>query len=255
MPATKNLISEQDAKPVVRELAKALRETHPMALYQIKRIVQRGGVDVARELLAKTFEIEASGGKMILNGARRRTPGGVYFLLAAERNLLARSAAPRRLGTTTAPRPAPPPSLWPWEERIGVVRETEGQLGEATNVKITVVGRPGKVVHRAPVHVLTMKSQKVPSLPKGLPAPPAESRYTVYVADKQWKRVEASLVNTEDLLIVEGFPTFDTETNSIAVFATNATTKLLQQAQKQAQQENAAAAPTERVQPRVEGPP
>lgn len=246
MLATKNLTADQATKAVVRELANALGETAPLALYQLRQVVRRGGVDIVREILARTQEIEASGGMMVLDGSRRRTAGGVFFLLAAERNLLARSAAPRRLGATPAARPAPPPPPWPWEERINIVRETEGHIGEASTVKITVVGRPGKVVHRPPVHVLTLKSQKVPSLPKGLPVPPSESRYTVYVADKQWKRVEAALNNAEDVLIVEGFPTFDAETKSIAVFATNATTKMLQQVQKHAQQAAPVGAPPSR---------
>ena len=81
-----------------------------------------------------------------------------------------------------------------------------------------------------------MESNKVPALPKGLPTPPAApTKYTVYIAAKQWRKVEQAIADPEDVLIVEGFPTMDAEARAIAVFATNTTTKKLQQALKEAQ--------------------
>jgi hypothetical protein len=53
---------------------------------------------------------------------------------------------------------------------------------------------------------------------------------------KQWNKVAEAIRDPEDTLIVEGFPQLDPETSCIAVFATNTTTKKLQQAQRQAQQ-------------------
>jgi molybdopterin-guanine dinucleotide biosynthesis protein len=47
--------------------------------------------------------------------------------------------------------------------------------------------------------------------------------------------VASAIADPEDVLIVEGFPQLDPETSSIAVFATNTTTKKLQGAQRQAQ--------------------
>ncbi len=44
----------------------------------------------------------------------------------------------------------------------------------------------------------------------------------------------------EDTLIVEGFPQLDAQTGSIAVFATNTTTRKLQQAQRQTRPAQAA---------------
>ncbi len=103
-------------------------------------------------------------------------------------------------------------------------------------MKITLIGRPGKVIDRGTCVVTTMQTTKIPSLPKGLPTPPdASTTYTVYIASKQWRRVEEALKDQEDVLIVEGFPQIDTQTSSIAVFATNTTTKKLQMAQRQAQ--------------------
>lgn len=66
-----------------------------------------------------------------------------------------------------------------------------------------------------------------------MPAPSTfQTNYVVYVASKQWKNVAESIKDEEDLLIVEGFPQFDPETSSIAVFATNTTTKKLQAAKR-----------------------
>lgn len=73
----------------------------------------------------------------------------------------------------------------------------------------------------------------MPPLPKGMPTPPASpTTFTVFMSAKHWSKVEASVQSPEDVLIVEGVPTLDAEAKTICVFATNTTTKLLQQAAK-----------------------
>jgi hypothetical protein len=57
----------------------------------------------------------------------------------------------------------------------------------------------------------------------------------VYIASKQWKKVEEAIKDPEDSLIIEGFPKIDQEMSAIAVFASNVTTKKLQMAKKQPQ--------------------
>jgi hypothetical protein len=104
-------------------------------------------------------------------------------------------------------------------------------------VKITVIGRPGKVIDRGTCVVTSMRAKQAPSLPKGLPIPPSvPTNYLVYIAVKQWRKVAEAIADPEDVLIVEGFPQLDPETSSIAVFATNTTTKKLQMAQRQGPQ-------------------
>jgi len=67
----------------------------------------------------------------------------------------------------------------------------------------------------------------VPSLPKGLPTPPATPTFsTVYIAKKQWVKVADAIENPDDVLILEGWATDDAEREGMAVFATNVTTKL-----------------------------
>jgi hypothetical protein len=81
-----------------------------------------------------------------------------------------------------------------------------------------------------------MQSSKIPALPKGLPVPSqANTTYSVYITEKQWKKVQEALRDPEDILIAEGYPMLDQETGTIAVFVTNTTTKLLQAAQREKQ--------------------
>ena len=69
----------------------------------------------------------------------------------------------------------------------------------------------------------------MPALPKGLPAPPAGTRYTVFVARKPWAKVaEALAADAEDAAISEGYAALDPRVEGIAVYATSATTKRLQ---------------------------
>ncbi|XP_040271909.1 phosphorylated adapter RNA export protein [Bufo bufo] len=47
----------------------------------IERVVKTIGTKKAIELLIQTAEVEQNGGLLVLNGTRRRTPGGVYLTL------------------------------------------------------------------------------------------------------------------------------------------------------------------------------
>ena len=77
-------------------------------------------------------------------------------------------------------------------------------------------------------------------LPKGLPAPPAEpTTYLVFIAMKQWKKVKDSLnQNSDDKLIVEGFPVLDKRIGegALTVYAQMVTTTHIQRAKRETQQ-------------------
>ena len=63
-------------------------------------------------------------------------------------------------------------------------------------MNITLIGRPGRVVEKANVVLTSMqqKSDKAPSLPKGLPPLPDEpTTYIVYIARKQWRKVAKAI--------------------------------------------------------------
>ena len=99
-------------------------------------------------------------------------------------------------------------------------------------MKITVIGRPGTAVEQGQAIVLALVSEKVPDLPKGLPEPPAGTRYTVFVARKPWGKVAEALADVEDAAIIEGYAALDARVEGIAVYATSATTKRLQAAKR-----------------------
>ncbi|HYU75074.1 MAG TPA: phosphorylated adapter RNA export RNA-binding domain-containing protein [Ktedonobacteraceae bacterium] len=249
-PETSTTHSQEPAE-VTMTIAEQLGETEAAPVSQIRRAVKALGTEQALALLKETLSIQAQGGLMLPDASRRRTAGGVFFHLI-------RTTVPKQVRTRIFLPPPPKPAvatapgatvpeakaaapaaavLSPlrWQDRIAVLDEINTQKGMLTTVKITLVGRPGKIMDRGTCIMTKMASSSVPSLPKGLPAVPATStNYVVYIASKQWKKVAEAITDPDDMLILEGFPLLDSETNSIAVFVSNATTKNLQRAQKQA---------------------
>ncbi|HMR67018.1 MAG TPA: hypothetical protein PKE64_23660, partial [Anaerolineae bacterium] len=152
---------------------------------------------------------------------------------------LVRSQIPKEERWAIWPELAPKPKPQPldWEARLELVPDLLKQKGVAATMKITLIGRPGRIVEKGEV-VLTSMQQKAksPSLPQGLPPLPTEpTTYIVYIARKQWQAVAQAITNPEDSLIVEGLPVLDKRLGTIAVFAQNVTTKRLQQAKREAQ--------------------
>lgn len=231
----------EDAKPITTAITiwNALGETEKKPRGQIRRIVHHLGTDKALAILEETQAIEVAGGMMRTDGSQRRTPGGVFFFLVRAKHpdlfppktwaeVKARQKA-KKAEHVGAPSPQQSITQPPLVSQKG------------TNVKITLVGRPtSRIDDRGTYVVFVMQSQKIPALPKGLPAPDeAKTNYLVQIASKQWKKVAEAITDPEDILIVEGFPQINTKNGSISVFATNVTTKNLQRAAKEAQREQA----------------
>jgi len=234
-----------------QEIATQLGETEHGPLGQVGRVVGRLGADRARAFLTRTQEIEAAGGLMLPDCSRRRTPGGVFFHLVRADDTLSRedrvSIFPPQFGrngrkkaagaastpATPAP-PAPAPSsAWADDDYRRVMAALQQELGRATTVKITVIGRPGAAVEQGQAVAVALTSEKVPDLPKGLPEPPGGTRYTIFVARKQWAKVaEALAADPEDAAIIEGYAALDPRVEGIAVYATSITTKRLQAAKR-----------------------
>lgn len=246
--------------------------------YLIRQIVLVVGVERAQALFQQTLAIEAAGGQMTRDGTRRKTPGGVFISLAraqavdkAERMCLldfgppkprspkgrAQGAAepePPGDGAPAAPSPqaAKPtstpstteqsvsPRLAPtWDEAKQLVKEAIQAIGEARTVKITLIGRPGKVVQQPSCVVVAMKGKAPPSLPKGLPTPPANSGVTwaVFIATKQWDKVKEFITQqADDQLLIEGYPLLDPKSGSGVVLATSCKSVLQEKAQREAKQ-------------------
>jgi hypothetical protein len=68
-----------------QQIAEALGESDENPRTQIAAIVQVLGSEGALALLAQTQRVEEAGGLLVPDGTRRRTPGGVFFLLAREK--------------------------------------------------------------------------------------------------------------------------------------------------------------------------
>jgi hypothetical protein len=68
-----------------QQIAEALGESDESPRTQIAAIVKSLGAEGALALLAQTQKVEEAGGLLVPDGTRRRTPGGVFFLLAREK--------------------------------------------------------------------------------------------------------------------------------------------------------------------------
>src|SRR5258708_27466972 len=239
------------------QIAQMLGEFDPSPLQQIRLIVEHFGPDFAQALLAEVGEIEANGGMTTSNGKRRRTPGGVYLYLARHRaatrdqRQIFKIKVPgrmRRLQAEAAAEGSSEPGFT-WPDRLTVLGDLLEGRGEATNAKLTVIGRPGKIERRQDLIITTMSHPPKfpPSLPKGLPHPPQEATvYTVFIAAKQRNKIADAIANPDDVLILAGLSAFDPDVHAIALFAQSVTTRSAQrsdgQAQKPWQTESAPAA-------------
>lgn len=224
----------------VAAIAGTLGETAEQPLAQLATALEVLGEETIRSLLTETLAIEADGGETIMTGKRRRTPGGIFFRLVRERATGRQRRAifppPPGSGKASTDKDAAP--VFTWEHFGTIAPGLASGAGEATTVKITVIGRPGRVQPAAEVVLVALQSGRAPSLPKGLPTPAQPTAYAVLIARKQWAKVEAALRQPDDRLIVEGYPTFDPRFNGITVLATQVTTRD-QQAAKRAEQKSA----------------
>jgi len=233
---------------LARAIAAVLGETMPPPVRTITRVVDRLGPDRARALLGQALTSEASGGVLLPDG-RRRTPGGTFLFLVRTAPDLSpddrayifpkagyqAQGAGRGTPASASPAPAAPaPLVWTDDTyRTLAPQLQQDNEGRATAVKITVIGRPSTAVDQGQAVVVALVSAKVPDLPKGLPEPPAGTRYTVFVARKPWGKVaEALAADPEDAAIIEGYAALDPRVEGIAVYTTSATTKRLQAAKR-----------------------
>ena len=230
-------------------IAAQLGETDSAPRATIWRTVRTLGPERAQAFVAQALEVEANGGIMVPDGSRKRTLGGIFFYLVrtqvsddeamqinrAWRWQQWKQRQPANAKTATAPAPPPlPPFVW--DEAQPIIAELTTHVGEATTVKITVIGRPTQVVERQGVVVVALRSTKAPTLPKGLPALPATpTTYMIFVQQKQWNKVREAMQNADDALIVEGYPVHEPRFAGITVYATQVTTKALQAAKRKEQ--------------------
>ncbi len=235
---------ENTVNTVAWEIARQLNESNKQALLQLRRTVRLMGEETAHDVLRQTLEVEAQGGLQTNDGTRRRTPGGVYFQLLKQRvgqkeffKIFSRGKTHQRPQGTQPAQGSQPVAPFNLADLPDVLQELAQRYGEASTVKITVIGRPANVVERGDVVMLGLVNDKAPSLPKGLPAPPAQTKYVVLVARKQWSKVAEAIKDQTDTLIIEGYPTYTQQHAGITVFTTNITTKKQQASKREAQQQ------------------
>jgi len=236
-------MGEED--PVTQTMI-VLGETLSGPRAQVRALIAQCGLAQVQEWIARAREIEDAGG-MLMTGSQstRRTFGGVFFVVAKEaitdpeqrRAIFVLADTQRhqrkkkKRNVKASPTSSPPGERW--EDRGAWIKS--GERGEATTVKVTIVGRPGNPVERQGFTLVRMlHTPMLDSLPKGLPIPaqaPATS-YVLYIGSKQWRKVAEAIRNPEDILICEGIPFWDAQYQALTVFCSTCTTKLLQKAQR-----------------------
>ena len=75
------LLSQDEAKQVAAEIADALGEKLHGPRRLVREVVERCGVDFARDALRDAEEVMALGGMLTAAADRLRTKGGVFFYL------------------------------------------------------------------------------------------------------------------------------------------------------------------------------
>jgi hypothetical protein len=128
-----------------------------------------------------------------------------------------------------------------WDEARSLVQTLATEPpGEARTMKLTLIGRPGKVETRGQAVVFRMQGKPPGALPRGLPPLPNTPALTwnVLVALRQWNRVKDSLAaNQEDQLIIEGYPLL--QGNQHVLLAQSCVSMVQQREKKQVQQHQA----------------
>ncbi len=239
---------------LTKQIADQLGETYHGVIAQIRRVIMHAGAELATTTADDAITMAAAGEMPRADGSPR-TPGGIFFLLVRQRVdpavvpiIFPSAAAVRRARQARGEGPLPPRSTvalevdpgstvpaFQWSEKAAIYQELQQQKGTVHTVKITLIGRPGRVVEKQDLVITMMTQMDAPkAFPKGVPTPPATPTvYTVYIGAKQWKTVAEAMQNPEDRLIVEGFAAFDPGLEGMAVFVTNTTTKMLQQQKRQ----------------------
>jgi len=227
---------------LVGEITRTLNEPNHKL---IRRIVIVIGVARAQALLNEVLAIEAEGGRMTMDGSRRKTPGGLFISLARaqaspqERPKLLDFGSKKSKAARAKPAQTSPATVGSltWEEAKQLVAQALGEIGEAKTVKLTLIGRPHKFVQQPQCVVIAMKGKAPPAFPKGVPTPPANSAITwaVFIATKQWTAVKESITsNPEDNLFVEGYPIIDPKSGSSVVLATSCKSVVQERAAREA---------------------
>jgi len=221
----------------IEEIAAQLGETEVEARRQIGRAVPLLGEERVRACVVRALEIEAAGGcwrPTAAGGGRWEACSSLvvrddvgrkdfYRIFKGGQHSPGTGGASAGTGARAAATVTPPFDGAPFG---AAATEAMSGAGDATTVKLPRSGKPGNVVERGDGALVVMRSEKAPSLSKGVPAPESpQTDDTALVGMKQWTTVaEALAANPDDKVIIEGYPTVRPDVAGITVHATSATT-------------------------------
>jgi hypothetical protein len=207
-------------------IADELGETAPPARAQLRRMAAACGIVFLWRVLDETRRIEAAGGLFTQDGARRRSPGGVFFYLAKRQ--LAQEGRGDDMARVFYPSQEPVvyrhPRALRWSERLTLDIHRQ-QPAEAKRVKTTITLSGEPVVFEEHEAFTVAVFSHVPQLnnpPKGVPLPDTfpSTTYTLYIGGRMWRRIRPDLGTPGKVLTAEG-PTFwDNEQQTMVVIAT-----------------------------------
>ncbi len=228
-----------------QEIAQALEERRVDLVTAAINVL---GLERTRAFLDQTLAMETAGGMMTKSEQRRRTPGGAFFQLMKDHITKEERKAifgidqkkKKKKKKKSAAKPAASQATMTWDEAKQLIAKALKATGEAKTVKVTLIGRPLKVVQQKDCVVVSLKGKEPKNLPKGLPPVPEGSAITwaVFIVTKQWNRVKESIeANSDDQLIIEGYPIVG-KGGIAAVMTTNCRSVLMERAQRASDRED-----------------
>jgi hypothetical protein len=218
----KNATYPTDPEQYARWLLKRLNEKAKDAYRLVFHMLDLVDVEQVHSIYERTLEIEVEGGMMTSDNKRRRTIGGVFFYLA--KDMLPPEISKQIFSRAYQQR------AWAmdWSDRTDRVTQIKEQ-GTINTMKVTLTGDPGYYVKDGTTVIVQMRDTLdygYMNYPIGTPKadlPPVV--YTIYMAEKMWKKVSKDLENPNRELHVNGVCHFDAETQTIAVLAEHVKTE------------------------------
>jgi hypothetical protein len=206
-------------------IARTLGETEAGPRYQIAAIIQHCGPRFANQILQDTRAALAQGGMLVPDGSRRRTPGGVFFILA--RNQMTEE---QKQAVFVRPRDR----RFHWTSRHETVVPLLAEPGEVYAVTVTLIGRPAEVWEYDDVIILRMSYEGVKTpTPRGVPQMQLlDNLYTVFISPDHWR--EVNLEDDQQMLVVEGLCAYEPQVEGLAVYAMQVATQRPKKKRKRA---------------------
>ena len=211
-----NTNENTDVQSIVNHLMQELKTTTWQQQCQVRRIVQHLGIDSALAILDETRSRVKHD-----SSALDHTLSSMYFSLVKQQ--LSPSIRREIFSRPYGPQPIDPfAPTFDWSDRGVAIAEIGTDKGVVQTVKISLTGRPGKLVERDNCIITIMEDTELATVSDKLPTPPANpTQYGVYMTRDQWMGVAEALRDTSNMLVVKGWPTYDAQFGGIAVFASD----------------------------------